>query len=161
MDPPAPTQPAITSPTTNPSNLAEQIFFGFLEFTPHTPAQLLVFRFLHEGFDLAFGSMRFHINTIGTVRLPDPIYADHTDLAASPIISASSDPTDLAASSGTPAPSDPTDPAASSNTTAPTDPSSSASSSSPRSVNNLPRRSTPPLIRQALPDNDQIGRAHV
>ena len=88
MDPPAPIQSAITSPTTNPSDLAEQIFFGSLEFTPHTPAQRLVFGSFHEGLDLAFGSMRFHINTVGTVRLPDPIYADPTDLAASSSTSA-------------------------------------------------------------------------
>ena len=95
--------PALVQSITNSPTLAEQIFFGSLEFTPHTPAQRLVFGSFHEGLDLAFGSMRFHINTIGTVRLPDPIYADPTDLAVWPIISASSDPTDLAASSGTPA----------------------------------------------------------
>ena len=78
MDLPAPTQ-SITSPST----LVERIFFGSLEFTPHTPAQRLVFGSFHEGLDLAFGSMHFHINTVGTVRLPDAIYADPTELTAS------------------------------------------------------------------------------
>ena len=32
--------PAPTSSTTNPSNLTEQIFFGSLEFTPHTLAPI-------------------------------------------------------------------------------------------------------------------------
>ena len=61
--------------------LAEQIFFGSLEFTPHTPAQRLVFGSIYGGLDLTFGSIRFHINTIGTVRLPDATYADPTDPA--------------------------------------------------------------------------------
>ena len=68
MDPPAPTQAIVGS-----SSLVEQIFFGSLEFTPHSPAQRRDFGSLHDGLDLAFGSFRFHVNTIGTVRLPDPI----------------------------------------------------------------------------------------
>ena len=55
------------------STLSEQIFFGSLEFVPHTLAQCTVFSTLHEGIDLTFGSLRFHINIIGSVQLRTPI----------------------------------------------------------------------------------------
>ena len=171
MDSPAPISSTTATPAiTNPSNLANQIFLDSAVFTPHTPTQRLVFESFHEGLDLAFGSMRFHVNTIGTVRLPDPICADPTDPDASPIISPLirarirrtlriSDPSDttyLTAPSDALVPSDPTDPATLPDSTAPTDPSSSASSSSSGSVDNLARRSTPPMIRRMLPDDEHL-----
>ena len=85
MDSPVP-----ISATGDSSTLAEQIFFGSLEFTPHSPAQRRVFSSLHEGTDLTFGSHRFHINTIRSLQLPEPIFADPTDQASLPDASASS-----------------------------------------------------------------------
>jgi hypothetical protein len=51
----------------------EQIYFGSLMFTPHSPAWRPAFNSLHEVMDLTLGDLRFHINTVSILRLSDPI----------------------------------------------------------------------------------------
>jgi hypothetical protein len=53
----------------------ERIYFGSLTFVLHLLASCLAFNSFREGIDLALGDLRFHINTLGTLHLPDLIHS--------------------------------------------------------------------------------------
>jgi hypothetical protein len=61
----------------------EPICFGSFTFTPHSPAQRSAFSSFHEGIDLALGDLRFRVNSVGTLRLPDPIWSIMTESTTS------------------------------------------------------------------------------
>jgi hypothetical protein len=49
------------------------ITFGAIDFQPHPPALTLVFASLDQEMDLTIGSVNFHIGSLGSIRLSDPI----------------------------------------------------------------------------------------
>jgi hypothetical protein len=63
---------AQTSAIYNPSVPEESICFGSLTFRPHSPALRSAFTSFHGGEELVFGDLRFHIDSVGSFRLPDP-----------------------------------------------------------------------------------------
>jgi hypothetical protein len=50
-----------------------QIIFGAIDFQPHPPTIAPVFANMDQEMDLTIGSFTFHIGSLGTVRLSDPV----------------------------------------------------------------------------------------
>jgi hypothetical protein len=50
-----------------------QITFGAVDFQPHPPNLAPVFASLDQEMDLTIGSFNFHVGSLGSVRLSDPI----------------------------------------------------------------------------------------
>jgi hypothetical protein len=53
-----------------------QISFGTVDFQPHPPTLTPVFASLDKGMDLRIGSLSFHIGSLGSIRLSDPVKSD-------------------------------------------------------------------------------------
>jgi hypothetical protein len=53
-----------------------QISFGTIGFQPHPPTLTSVFASLDQEMDLTIGSLSFHIGSLGSIRLPDPMKSD-------------------------------------------------------------------------------------
>jgi hypothetical protein len=50
-----------------------QITFGAVDFQPHPPTLALIFASLEQEMDLTIGNLNFHVGSLGSVRLSDPI----------------------------------------------------------------------------------------
>jgi hypothetical protein len=50
-----------------------QVTFGTIDFQPHPPTLAPVFANLDQEMDLMIGSFNFHIGSLGSIRLSDPI----------------------------------------------------------------------------------------
>jgi hypothetical protein len=50
-----------------------QITFGVIDFQPHPPTLALVFTNLDQEMDLTIGGFNFHVGSLGSTRLLDPI----------------------------------------------------------------------------------------
>jgi hypothetical protein len=53
-----------------------QISFGNVDFQPHSPTLTLVFASLDQEMDLTIGSLNFHVGSLGSIRLSDPMKSD-------------------------------------------------------------------------------------
>jgi hypothetical protein len=53
-----------------------QISFGTVDFQPHPPTLTLVFANLDQEMDLTIGSLKFHVGSLGSIRLSDPTKLD-------------------------------------------------------------------------------------
>jgi hypothetical protein len=53
-----------------------QISFGTVDFQPHPPTLTLVFASLDQEMDLTIGSLNFHVDSLGSIRLSDPTKLD-------------------------------------------------------------------------------------
>jgi hypothetical protein len=51
------------------------ICFGSLTFRPRSSARRSAFSSFYEGIDMALEDLCFHVSTVGTLRLPDPIHS--------------------------------------------------------------------------------------
>jgi hypothetical protein len=56
----------------NPKVDGNQISFGTVDFQPHPPTLTPVFANLDQEMDLTFGSLNFHIGSMGSIRLSHP-----------------------------------------------------------------------------------------
>jgi hypothetical protein len=56
---------------------ANQITFGTIDFRPHHPPTLVpVFATLNREMDLMIGTFTFHVGSLGSLQLSDPVYSD-------------------------------------------------------------------------------------
>jgi hypothetical protein len=53
-----------------------QIFFGTVDFQPHPPTLTLVFASLDQEMDLTIKSLNFHVGSLGSIHLRDPMKSD-------------------------------------------------------------------------------------
>jgi hypothetical protein len=61
----------------NNSNVdGNQISFGTVDFQPHPPTLNPVFGSLDQEMDLMIGSLNFHVGSLGSIRLLDPMELD-------------------------------------------------------------------------------------
>ena len=63
--------------------LDDEISFGSLLFTPHQPGFRQAFASLQEGVDLTFGGFNIHVDTEGSVAIPDSIISSTPEGQAS------------------------------------------------------------------------------
>jgi hypothetical protein len=50
-----------------------QIPFGTIDFQPHPSSFTQVFESMDQDMDLAIGSLNFHVRSLGSIRLSDPV----------------------------------------------------------------------------------------
>jgi hypothetical protein len=53
-----------------------QISFGTIDFQPHPPNFTPIFESLDQNRDLTIGSLNFHVGSLGSIRLSDPVKPD-------------------------------------------------------------------------------------
>jgi hypothetical protein len=53
-----------------------QISFGTVDFQPHPPTLTPVIASLDQEMDLTIGSLNFHVGSLGSIRLSDPMKSD-------------------------------------------------------------------------------------
>jgi hypothetical protein len=64
---------AFSLPANNNSKVdGNQIYFGTVDFQPHSPTFTPVFESLDQEMDLMFRSLNFHVGSLGSIRLSDP-----------------------------------------------------------------------------------------
>jgi hypothetical protein len=61
------------SSNSNPKINGNQIIFGAIDFQSHPPTLTLVLTSLDQEMDLTIGSFNFHVGSLGSIRLSDPI----------------------------------------------------------------------------------------
>jgi hypothetical protein len=68
---------AFSLPANNNSKVnGNQISFGIVDFQPHPPTLTPVFASLDQGMDLTIGSPSFHVGSLGSICLSDPMKSD-------------------------------------------------------------------------------------
>jgi hypothetical protein len=72
--------PDPTTATSGSSAARESISFGSFSFVPHSPASRPAYSSIHEGLNLSIEDLRFHIKTMGVLRLTDLIYSALVEL---------------------------------------------------------------------------------
>jgi hypothetical protein len=50
-----------------------QISFGTVDFQPHLPNFTPIFESMDQDIDLMIGSLNFHVGSLGSIRLSDPV----------------------------------------------------------------------------------------
>jgi hypothetical protein len=60
-------------PNSNSKIDGNQITLGAVDFQPHPPTLTPVFENLDHEMDLTIGSLNFHVGSLGTIHLSDPI----------------------------------------------------------------------------------------
>jgi hypothetical protein len=64
--------PFLLSANSNPKVDRNHISFETIDFQPHPPTLTPVFANLDQEMDLAFGSLKFRVGSLGSIRLLDP-----------------------------------------------------------------------------------------
>jgi hypothetical protein len=67
--------PFLPSSKSNLKIDGNQVTFGIVGFQPHPPTLAPVFANLDQEMDLTIGSFNFHVGSLGSIRLSDPIFS--------------------------------------------------------------------------------------
>jgi hypothetical protein len=66
----------LLSANNNPQVDEIQIHFGTVNFQPHQSSFAQVFESMDQDMDLTIGSLNFHVGSLGSIRLLDPMKPD-------------------------------------------------------------------------------------